>query len=164
MDNRRNIAHTKKHHIVNNYRTRGLIASLMLIVLPASANDVFYMAEAIYHEARDQEHNGQIAVGCVIKNRVDSKRWRDTVEGVVHQRKQFSYYSDGKPEVFDDVEALRIAITLSGIVLSTNICETSFDDMDHYINHEIANPKALWYTDMKKIVVIGDHTFYKENR
>ncbi len=123
--------------------------------------DVEYMAEAIYFESRDQILAGQIAVGCVIKNRVASHRWPDNVRDVVHDHKQFSYYSDGKPEIFHDAKSHYIATMMAQHVLNTNACDM-YGNMDHYINHAIADPNATWYKKMKKIMTVGDHAFYGE--
>jgi len=128
---------------------------------PAEANDeVKYMAEAIYFEARNQALVGQVAVGCVIKNRVEHRRWANNVRDVVHQPKHFSYYSDGKPEVYNDTKAHYIAVQMALHVLNSDACDM-YDKIDHYINHDIANPKATWYKQMKFIMKVGEHSFYK---
>jgi len=56
------------------------------------------LAAAIYFEAGNQPVDGKYAVGQVILNRVRSRHYPDTVCGVVKQRKQFSFYWDGKRE------------------------------------------------------------------
>ena len=91
-----------------------LFAALLMLPLCAAAVDDFppvtveerhCMAEAMYFEARGEGWLGMVAVGAVIKNRVDDRRYPSTVCGVVHQgaeRKDrlcaFSYYCDGLPE------------------------------------------------------------------
>ena len=134
---------------------------ICLVYKPVKANDdVHYMAEAIYFEARDQALVGQIAVGCVIKNRIEHKRWSNNVRDVVHQPKQFSYYSDGKPEVYNDTKSHYIAVQMAKHVLYSDACDM-YDTINHYINHSIANPKAVWYKQMEFIMKVGDHSFYK---
>ncbi|SRR6056297_30863 len=62
------------------------------------------LAEALYFEARGESLRGQFAVAEVIMNRVASKRFPNSVCGVVKQgtgRKfacQFTYTCDGRPE------------------------------------------------------------------
>lgn len=59
------------------------------------------LANVIYHEARGESREGQIAVGHVVMNRVADDRFGRTVYEVVWQRNQFSglrYYS--VPESF----------------------------------------------------------------
>ena len=132
------------------------------MIFHSSASDVHYMAEAIYFESRDQELVGQIAVGCVIKKRMstDKYHWGSTAKEVVHQDKQFSYYSDGKPEVFDEPKAHYIAVMMANHVLNTDACDI-FGNIDHFINHDIANPSAVWYTTMDFVMKVGGHSFYR---
>lgn len=123
-------------------------------------DDIYYMSEAIYFEARDQALVGQVAVGCVIRNRLESSRWPNSVKEVVHQYKQFSYYWDGKPESKTDFRADYHAYQMAQRVLHTEICAV-YEGIDHYINHQIADKKAVWYKSMTKVLVVGDHTFYR---
>lgn len=49
----------------------------------------------ILGEARGEEIEGRIAVGCVIRNRArDPKRWPDDIKGVCLERWQFSCWND----------------------------------------------------------------------
>jgi N-acetylmuramoyl-L-alanine amidase len=125
------------------------------------SEDMKYMSEAIYFEARDQAIVGQVAVGCTILNRVNKKNWPNSVREVVHQHKQFSYYSDGKPEVYNDKKSHYIAWEVSDKVLNSNICDM-FDGVDHYLNKELS--PAKWYESMSFIMTIGDHTFYRRDK
>ena len=70
--------------------------------------ELYCLAKNIYFESRNQPKLGQIAVGQVTMNRVNSRRFPNTVCDVVRQggekrnRCQFSWYCDGKldePEV-----------------------------------------------------------------
>ena len=69
------------------------------------------LAEALYFEARGETVEGQFAVAEVILNRVSSKRFPNSICGVVNQgtgRKfacQFTYTCDGRPENIDDPRA-----------------------------------------------------------
>ena len=63
------------------------------------AEALMCMALNIYHEAKNQSMLGQIAVGQVVMNRVEDRRFPNTVCEVVKQRKrgvcQFSWFCDG---------------------------------------------------------------------
>ncbi len=48
------------------------------------------LANVIYHEARGESRQGQIAVGYVVLNRVNDPRYPSTIERVIWQRNQFS--------------------------------------------------------------------------
>lgn len=125
-------------------------------------NDVSYLTEAIYFESRDQQLIGQVAVGCTVMNRVKSSRWPNTIKGVVHQYKQFSYYYDGKPEIIDDHKAHYVAWLMAERVVNTNICDM-FGGIDHYINHDISDEDE-WPSKMKFIMKVDDHTFYRSKK
>lgn len=53
------------------------------------------LASAIYHEAKSESFNGQLAVGRVIVARSKSGRFADTYCGVVFQPSQFSFVRGG---------------------------------------------------------------------
>ena len=53
------------------------------------------LAALIFFEARGESLEGQIAVGEVAINRVESPRWPNDICAVVMQKKQFSYTHDG---------------------------------------------------------------------
>lgn len=69
-----------------------------------TARQLQCLSEGIYFEARGEPWRGQLAVGRVILNRVASKRYPDTICGVVyqnrhlHNRCQFSFACDGKAD------------------------------------------------------------------
>ncbi|HIE75488.1 MAG TPA: cell wall hydrolase, partial [Gammaproteobacteria bacterium] len=53
--------------------------------------EVGCLALNIYHEARGESHDGQVAVAAVTLNRMQSASYPDTVCGVVWQPHQFSW-------------------------------------------------------------------------
>ena len=59
-------------------------------------DDRIALACNIYWEARTESVQGMLAVVEVTMNRVDSKKYPDTVAEVVWQHKQFSWTKDGK--------------------------------------------------------------------
>lgn len=72
-----------------------IIALLAVFFMTSSyAEDDFELdclTKAIYHEARGESLQGQIAVGWVIINRTLSSRFPDTICDVIYQRSQFSW-------------------------------------------------------------------------
>ena len=71
-----------------------IFSILMLISININAvelnNDLNCLAANIYKEARGESLQGKIAVGLVTINRVEDKRWPNTVCKVVKQKNQFS--------------------------------------------------------------------------
>ena len=117
------------------------------------------MVEAIYFEARDQPTLGQVVVGCVIMNRVISRRFPDTVYDVVWQRRQFSYTHDNKDEMMADYQSKLSAARVASKVLYGDVC-WAYDGILHYANLKLT--KANWHNKMKLILVVGDHSFFIE--
>jgi spore germination cell wall hydrolase CwlJ-like protein len=125
--------------------------------------ELYALTEAIYFEARSEPIAGQIAVAQSILNRVNSKHYPDTIEGVVHQQKrgicQFSYYCDGKTDRMTDIvseaEAERVALMVIHGTVPVDLTEGS----DHYYSTIIAPP--YWADSMEFKVQIGKHRFYR---
>lgn len=54
-----------------------------------------YMAAIIYCEAANQSYAGKLAVGIVVKNRMESSKFPNTIKGVLYQRYQFTPARNG---------------------------------------------------------------------
>ena len=60
-----------------------------------SANELKYMASIIFCEAGNQSYAGKLAVGIVIKNRMESKSFPNSITGVIYQSGQFTPARNG---------------------------------------------------------------------
>ena len=121
----------------------------------------YCMAAAVYYEARGESRNGQLAVAQVVMNRVASKRYPNTVCGVVFQgedkrnRCQFSFACDGKPErprpgkAWN--QALDIAKRFEGGERYSRVAEATHYHADYV--------KPRWSRSMRRISKIGRHIF-----
>ncbi len=58
-------------------------------------NSLFWLSRIIYAESGNQSLEGQMAVGNVVLNRVESPIFPDTIKGVIAQKNQFSPYRNG---------------------------------------------------------------------
>ena len=116
------------------------------------------LALNIYHEARNQDIQGQIAVGLVTLNRVKQNGWPSTICGVVWQPYQFSWTHDGKPDRPYNKEAWKKIVTLAKLLVTH-----TYPDFTHGSNHYHARyikpPK--WTSRFTQVAVIGDHIFYR---
>ena len=83
-----------------------LLAILFTFAAQAS-EDIDCLTQAIYHEARGESIEGQIAVGWVVLNRTLSARFPSTICEVIYQRHQFSWTV--KPSMMVDTFALDLA-------------------------------------------------------
>ncbi len=74
-----------------------------------SSSDVYLLAKVIAAEARGESYTGQVAVGAVVLNRVDSSSFPDTVSGVVYQSGAFSAVTDSNWSVSPDASSRKAA-------------------------------------------------------
>lgn len=65
-------------------------------VISDSLSDQELLSALIYCEAGGEPYDGQVAVGCVVMNRVRSSSFPNTVSGVIYQSGQFSPVASGR--------------------------------------------------------------------
>lgn len=64
--------------------------------ISASVDDVTLLAAIIYCEAGAEPYEGQLAVGAVVVNRVQSKAYPNSISEVIYQKGQFTPAGSGK--------------------------------------------------------------------
>ena len=122
------------------------------------------LARAIYFEARSESELGQLAVAKVILNRVKSKRYPNSVCGVVFQgseRKnscQFSFACDGQADNPKHGKPWRQAKVVAKRALSGNGQLRVISTATHY-HADYVKPK--WAGAMSRLIKIGSHIFYR---
>jgi spore germination cell wall hydrolase CwlJ-like protein len=139
--------------------------------------EITCLARNIYFESRSELLIGQYAVGDVVLNRVESKRYPNTVCEVIHQavlsswglernkiiplrnKCQFSWYCDGKPDEITDKDAYERAYHIAYNLLHYNKYRHVTEHATHYHTHYV-NPK--WNQSMILVGTIGNHIFYIE--
>ena len=135
------------------------------------------LATNIYHEARGESAQGQVAVAHVTFNRMKSRRFPNTICDVVYQavystwwyeshgrlvpvryKCQFTWFCDGKSDRINTEStswknAKRIAweVMYNGLPDPTN-------GSTHYFNHHLVNP--YWANHMTYVATIQNHSFY----
>lgn len=125
-----------------------------------------YAAITVYHEARGESIDGQIAVAHVIFNR--SIKRGLSVQEVVFQPKQFSCYNNsGKPPI-KDYHAFMIAVEAMERCLEERLHGKNLHGATHYMNEEFVLKRygrlPSWVDTMKVVCKIGHHTFYSEDQ
>lgn len=116
------------------------------------------LALNIYHEARSEPIDGQVAVAVVTLNRVASNRYPNDICGVVWQNKQFSWTHDGKSDTPKDKAAWNLAKTLAEATLDDPEGVTSLTgDVLHY-HADYTTP--FWARNKQPVAHIGSHIFY----
>ena len=117
--------------------------------------EIFCLAKNIYHEARGESIEGQIAVAQVTLNRVASKQFNRTVCGVVYAHSQFSWTLDSKRSVRDR-KAWQGAVDIAAAVLTKSIPLPDFRAL--YFHTKQVNPR--WNRGKRVVARIGNHIFY----
>ncbi len=136
----------------------------VLDAMPTATGDRSWqcLTEALYFEARSETLEGQFAVGEVILNRVDSRKFPNSVCGVVTQGAhrlhacQFSYNCDGKAEHFSEARAYARSGKLAKLLLDGRARVLTGGAT--YYHTSAVNPG--WSRSFTKTAQIGRHIFY----
>lgn len=115
-----------------------------------SANDIYLLAKVIAAEARGESYTGQVAVGAVVLNRVDSSSFPDTVAGVVYQSGAFSAVTDSNWSVSPDSTSKKAAQD------AINGWDPSGGALYYYNPAKTSNK---WIRTRPVITTIGSHVF-----
>lgn len=117
--------------------------------------ELYCLARNIYHEARGEPVEGQIAVAHVTLNRVRSKHFQNTVCEVVYAYKQFSWTLD-KTKRVQDTQAWEASLKIARGVLDNTIARPHFQAL--YFHTKQVRP--YWKRGKRVVAVIGNHIFY----
>ncbi|QHQ35698.1 cell wall hydrolase [Algicella marina] len=115
------------------------------------------LREAIYFEASATNETGQHAVADVIKNRKRDPRFPNTICGVVHDRCQFSYRCDGRPEVFAD----KIKYSNATEVAREALEHPEVDVTKGAVYFHAARMAPGWFGTLLRTGNFGGNIFYK---
>ena len=130
---------------------------------PYAPEDLECLALNIYHEARSEPEEGRLAVAAVTLNRVESKRFPDSVCDVVKQggqrlnRCQFSWWCDGKRDTPTETTAWEDALRVSRMSL-LGFAEDPTDGALYY-HADYVRPR--WSKSFQRTAEIGNHLFYR---
>lgn len=116
------------------------------------SNEVYTLAQCIHGEARGEPYIGQVAVGAVILNRVNSPKFPNSIAGVIFQPGAFTAVTDGQmfqPPGESAMKAARDAL---------NGWDPSGGAI-YYYNPAKTTNKWIWSRPIIK--VIGKHYFCK---
>ncbi len=116
-----------------------------------SDEDVYILACLVYHEARGESFEGQVAVVEVVLNRMLSDYFPDTVEEVVFQKYgdvwQFSpapYLYSAEP---DKEQYLAV--------------HTAIEEREHILSEDTVYFSTAPYNESVDMIIIGNHYFCK---
>ena len=126
-------------------------------------DDTSCMAQAIYYESRNESLEGQLAVAEVIANRVQDRRYPDSVCGVVFQGAtrttgcQFTFTCDGALDRAPRGRHWEQAKTIAAHVMM-DLHEQRTGGATHY-HATYVDP--VWSAGLIKTDQIGTHIFYR---
>jgi len=118
------------------------------------------MAVAVYHEARGETLEGQLAVARVIMNRAASGRYPGSWCGVVKQPWQFSFVNPRTgqyPMVNTNSAAWRKALAISRLAISDVVPSLSRDVLWYHADYVAPS----WGRRLSFVQKIGTHMFYR---
>jgi spore germination cell wall hydrolase CwlJ-like protein len=131
----------------------------------APAGEIECLALNIYFEARGEPEAGQLAVGHVVMNRVNSERFPGTVCDVVQQggelrryRCQFSWWCDGRS---DKPGNKRLWEKSAELALNV-YWGRSEDPTDGALWYHADYVKPFWRKSFERGPKIGRHIFYSQ--
>lgn len=153
-------------YVAKGYKTTGQRVAL-------AGKERLCLSQAVYHEARGEPEAGQWAVANVILNRVASRRYPNSVCGVVYQnaqlgryRCQFSFACDGR----SDMGGKGNRIVRESWVRANVIAMLAYRQFQHgerpdyvpagtlFYHTKAVDPS--WSQAMRQVAVIGSHIFY----
>ena len=116
----------------------------------ATESNINLLARIISAEARGEPYTGQVAVGAVVLNRVESPSFPNTISGVIYQNGAFTAINDG--QFWEPVE--------SGCYNAARDALNGWDPTGralYYYNP--AKTSNKWIRSRPVITQIGDHLF-----
>ena len=131
----------------------------------AHSKDLKCLATAVYFEARGEPLEGQVAVAQVVLNRLHSDRYPKTICGVVyqnaqlHNRCQFSFACDGKPDIPREADAWSRAESVAAAALANPEQIWVLGDATLYHARYVS---PSWAPKVTLVASIGQHLFYEE--
>ena len=128
----------------------------MSIDIIQKREELYCGAQNIYHESRGESNLGQIAVAHVVRNRVESLKYPNTVCEVIWEPKQFSWTHDGKSDEPKDRPAFVKAVWLH---LIANMKNDITVGATNFYAHKKVTPS--WAAEKEVVLLIGNHTFLK---
>lgn len=122
----------------------------------SSKNQLNCLAKNIYFESRGETKLGQIAVAWVTLNRVNSKRFPNTICGVVFQKSQFSWANGKGKHRVPRGAAWKRSKDIAAGVYGKRHKDPTFGAT--YFHTKSVNPR--WNRKMRLTNVIGVHKFF----
>jgi len=141
----------------------------VLNIMLSRQHDQFLIAQTVVLEAEGEPYQGKLAVAYVIMNR--AVRGRKTVSEVIYDPYDFSAYNTrgGRATALGNINDLHWrASERAAASAYFGLEKDPTKGATHYLNVELTKKirsngqLPLWVREMKELVTIGLHTFYRE--
>lgn len=129
------------------------------------------LAQAIYHEARGESADGQLAVANIIVNRALSRRYPSSLCGVIYQnadkgryRCQFTFACDGRADTPTERRAWAHSQALAQKVYARYAQGKSLGMLPKSaLFYHTTSVRPNWAYTYSRVAQIGAHIFYSPN-
>jgi spore germination cell wall hydrolase CwlJ-like protein len=155
--------------ILTAYAEKAFVPTIKKVKL--AEGEKLCLAQAIYHEARGESRDGQLAVANVIINRAMSKKYPSSICGVVFQNAdkgrykcQFTFACDGRSDMGRERGAWSRSVKMA---------EAAFYEFQQGERPGVVPNSALfyhttavapkWSRTFNRVAAIGSHIFYEQN-
>jgi spore germination cell wall hydrolase CwlJ-like protein len=152
--------------VLASYASKSFVPTVKRVKLADSER--LCLAEAIYHEARGESQQGQLAVANVIINRAMNKNYPSTICGVVFQNAdrglykcQFTFACDGRSDTGTEKRAWQHSL---------KVADTAFHEFQRgerpgvvpnsTLYYHTSSVYPSWSRSFKRVASIGAHIFY----
>jgi spore germination cell wall hydrolase CwlJ-like protein len=133
-----------------------------------SKADLYWLTMNIYYEAGKEPLIGKIAVGIVTINRLKDNRFPKTIQAVVTEPQQFSWYNGGNVKSPPNVALWKECYDVAKMLLTKSKDTAIISLLEGATHFHATYVKPDWARHAVKVVQIGDHVFYRtkhyENR
>lgn len=121
--------------------------------------DCAILAEAGYYEARSESDEGVKLVMKTITNRVQHRRWENSIEGVVYEHRQFSYTHDGSKRRAEQSKKQwdRMYSIALDFYLGVEDTPEEWESVTHYLAKGV---KTGWAKGFRVVDTVGNHVAY----
>lgn len=128
-----------------------------------SRSELYCLSHAVYHEARGEPVEGQMAVAHSVLNRVEASRWPDTICEVVYQHKQYSHLTASTSVESDRIEWGEVVEVAAHAMVGYTDDPTN--GADHFYAHkgDYGIPEPWWAPPMEYAGEFGNHLFLRSN-
>lgn len=121
----------------------------------------------LYQECRGEPRDGQVAVAWVIRNRLESGRWGNSLGSVCLWRNQFSGWLSSDPNfgascaLQDSDKTLAALSDILDEVMTADPKTDPTGGAQYYFASSMKQPPT-WAAGMVQTATIGRHNFFKE--